>query len=328
MILKFKPIYKERIWGGQNLKYKLNKVDLPDGNIGESWEISAHKEGESVVSDGQYEGKSLSQIYKELGIEYFGKACETFREFPLLIKFLDASEDLSVQVHPNDEYATKYENSMGKEEIWYVLDAEPEAKIVYGISEGLSRSDLVEAINSGTVSSSLNFVYVKKGDVFFIPAGAVHAIGRGIQIAEIQQSSDITYRVYDYDREDNNGNKRELHIDKSLDVIDFEFNGNCSIETEEKVYEGYSVIKHAKCPYFSMDMIDFNTDFETEYKLCNDSFEIFMCLEGELEICAMDFGSLKNNNIVLKLRKGDTVLLTVEQNYTIRGTGKVISAFV
>lgn len=316
MILKFKPIYKERIWGGQNLKHKLNKIDLSEGNIGESWEVSAHSEGESTVSHGIYIGQKLSKLFLELGTPYFGVKCDKYKEFPLLVKYLDAKEDLSVQVHPNNEYALKYENSFGKEEIWYVIDAEPNSKLVYGLAENCTKDELTEAIKTGNVMNKLNFVDVKKGDIFFIPAGTVHATGKGIIVAEVQQSSDVTYRVYDYDRKDKFGNKRELHIEKSLEVINYRFNANSEKNYLQEDYNGYSLIKYANGKYFSLNKIIFNTGSAIEYKLENDSFEIFMCIDGEITV---------DDSI---LRKGDTVLLTLEKDYKIIGNGEVLVSYV
>lgn len=316
MIFKFEPIYKERIWGGQNLKHKLNKTDLPEGNIGESWEVSAHSEGESIVSHGIYKGQKLSELFLELGTSYFGKKCDEYKEFPLLVKYLDAKEDLSVQVHPNNEYALRYENSFGKEEIWYVIDAEPNSKLVYGLSENCTKEELTEAIETGNVMNKLNFVDVKRGDIFFIPAGTVHATGKGIRVAEVQQSSDVTYRVYDYDRKDKFGNKRELHIEKSLDVINYSFDADSEKNYLQENYNGYSLIKYANGNYFSLNKIIFNTDSVIEYKLENDSFEIFMCIEGEIIV----------DDIIM--RKGDTVLLTVEKEYKITGNGECLVSFV
>ena len=329
MILRFKPVYKERIWGGQNLKSKLNKSDLPDGNIGESWEISAHKEGESVVAEGNFKGKSLSEIYRELGKEYFGARSENYSEFPLLIKFLDAVDDLSVQVHPDNDYARTHENSMGKEEIWYVIDADPGSKLVYGLKEGITRLQFESDIKNGSVADCLNYVDVKKDDIFFIPAGTVHAIGKGIQIAEIQQSSDITYRVFDYDRVDKNGSKRQLHIEKSLDVINFEFENKPLVEDVVENSEMFTVKSHARSEHFSTDLIDLDSDTPVKYELNHDSFEILICIEGSFEIDSYEenCSDLEEGKSV-RLQCGDTVLLTVEQKYSIKGSGKLISAYI
>lgn len=329
MILRFKPVYKERIWGGQNLKFKLNKIDLPAGSIGESWEISAHKEGESTVENGRFEGKKLSEIFKELGEEYFGGNSAKYEEFPLLIKFLDAAENLSVQVHPDNDYAKVHENSLGKEEIWYILDAEPGSKLVYGLKKGITKSEFEDAVHNDKVIQSLNYIEVQKDDVLFIPAGTVHAIGKGIQIAEIQQSSDITYRVFDYNRKDNGGNQRELHIQKSLDVINFDFEGDYFVDKELKQHENYSIVNYAKCPNFSMDLISFETQSPLEYELKHNSFEIFICIDGnlELKISSEDKLGMKSTQ-AYNLKRGDSVLLTVEQKYLIKGKGKVISTYV
>jgi len=329
MILRFRPIYKERIWGGQNLKKKLNKLDLPSTNIGESWEISAHKEGESVLDNGILKGKKLSEIFNEFGTEYFGDVKTKYSEFPLLIKFLDAEDDLSVQVHPDNEYAQINEGSLGKEEIWYVLDAEPGSRLVYGLKEKITKSEFEDAINNDNVIENLNYVNVKKDDVLFIPAGTVHAIGKGIQIAEIQQSSDITYRVFDYNRKDHSGNGRELHVQKSLDVINFNFENKCILDKEIEEYENYSIVNHARCPYFSMDLIDFKTESTVRYELKHNSFEGLICIHGNIELQSFPDDKCNMGNAEThKLKRGDTVLLTKEQDYSIRGIGKVISTYV
>lgn len=220
--LKFVPVMKNYLWGGRALE-RLGKV-LPEGATAESWEISGHADGLATVADGIYAGLTLPELAKRLGKELIG--CElpqaAIENFPLLIKLIDANDKLSVQVHPGDEYAYANENgSLGKTEMWVILDAKPGARIIYGLVPGVTKDKFEEAIAEGNVSSCLMEVPVQKGDAFEIPAGLVHAIGEGLLIAEIQQSSNTTYRVYDYDRIDEKGCKRDLHIRKALEVIDF-----------------------------------------------------------------------------------------------------------
>lgn len=212
--LVLKPVFKERIWGGRNLE-KMG-YDIPDGNIGECWGISAHQNGPNVIANGAYEGQTLDKVWEEHP-ELFGNPSE--KKFPLLTKILDANQKLSVQVHPDDEYAHEHENGeFGKTECWYVLDAKEEAEIIYGTYAN-SKEQLEEYIQNEDWDHLFKRVKVEKGDFFYVPSGTVHAIGEGIMILETQQNSDTTYRIYDYDRIERDGKKRELHLDKSIDVI-------------------------------------------------------------------------------------------------------------
>jgi len=216
--LKFKPLYKDYVWGGRNLA-SLGKPLPDDGKVAESWEIACHKNGSSIVANGEYEGTPLPELIKLLGRKLIGEALpqQDVEKFPLLIKLIDAQENLSVQVHPNDEYAYANENGeYGKTEMWYIISAKPGAKLVYDVVPGTTRESFAEAVARNEVERCLNTIEVSAGDVIYIPAGMVHAIGRGIIIAEIQQNSDTTYRVYDYGRVG-----RKLHIQKALDVINF-----------------------------------------------------------------------------------------------------------
>lgn len=221
---KFKPVFQERIWGGRNLSKLLNKNLPPEKKIGESWEISAHPNGLSKVVNGQLAGKTISELLKIFGDNLMGTSLiQDYEKFPLLVKLLDASDDLSVQVHPDDDYAFNFENGqLGKTEMWYILHAEPGANIVYGLKEGVQKNDVISAINAGNFQGLLNYVPAYNGDVFFIPAGLVHALGAGLLVVEIQQDSDLTYRVFDYNRLDDSGQPRQLHIQKALDVINFD----------------------------------------------------------------------------------------------------------
>ncbi|MFY1066577.1 mannose-6-phosphate isomerase, class I [Enterococcus sp. AD013-P3] len=211
--LFMKPVFQEKIWGGNKLHTVFN-FDLPSDKIGEDWAISAHPHGVSVVENGEFAGKQLDDLWKNHQ-ELFGHQSEPV--FPLLIKILDAEDDLSVQVHPDDAYGLKHEGELGKTECWYIIDAEPGAEIIYG-HHAQTREELAEMINDGRWDDLLTRVPVKKGDFYYVPSGTIHAIGKGIMILETQQSSDTTYRVYDYDRTDDQGNPRELHIQQSIDV--------------------------------------------------------------------------------------------------------------
>ncbi|AFM69408.1 mannose-6-phosphate isomerase, class I [Enterococcus hirae] len=208
-----KPVFQEKIWGGSRLRSVFG-FDIPNDKIGEDWAISAHPHGVSVVENGEYQGQKLDELWQNHK-ELFGNPTELV--FPLLIKILDAEDELSVQVHPDDAYGMKHEGELGKTECWYIIDAEPGAEIIYG-HHAKTREELAEMIQEGRWDDLLKKVPVKKGDFFYVPSGTIHAIGKGIMILETQQSSDTTYRVYDYDRKDANGNTRELHIQQSIDV--------------------------------------------------------------------------------------------------------------
>ncbi|EMF0126491.1 mannose-6-phosphate isomerase, class I [Enterococcus hirae] len=208
-----KPVFQEKIWGGSRLRSVFG-FDIPNDKIGEDWAISAHPHGVSVVENGEYQGQKLDELWQNHK-ELFGNPTEPV--FPLLIKILDAEDELSVQVHPDDVYGMKHEGELGKTECWYIIDAEPGAEIIYG-HHAKTREELAEMIQEGRWDDLLKKVPVKKGDFFYVPSGTIHAIGKGIMILETQQSSDTTYRVYDYDRKDANGNTRELHIQQSIDV--------------------------------------------------------------------------------------------------------------
>ncbi|MFN2364143.1 MAG: type I phosphomannose isomerase catalytic subunit, partial [Halarsenatibacteraceae bacterium] len=239
--LKFKPIYQEKIWGGRNLGRKFVR-ELPAGSIGESWEISCHGDDISEVANGDYAGISLKELISRYGDDILGQALsqasgQAFKAgagfnssavpdagdfFPLLVKIIDARDNLSVQVHPDDEYAAENEaGARGKTELWYILNAEPGARIIYGLKDEIGQEEFMEAVEASRIQETLNEVKVKTGDYFYMPAGTVHAIGEGVMLAEIQQNSDLTYRVYDWDRVDADGNSRELHIEKAFEVIDF-----------------------------------------------------------------------------------------------------------
>jgi len=220
--LKFQPILKDKIWGGKKLKNLFNKAAETD-KLGESWELSGYENDESVVTNGFLAGNNLAELIEIYMDELVGdKVYNQYGlSFPLLFKLIDANENLSIQVHPGDEVAAERHNSYGKTEMWYVVDADPDGKLIIGFTKDCTREEYLDALDNDKVEDLLQHVPVKKGDVFFIPAGLVHAIGKGVVVAEIQQSSDITYRIYDFKRVDEQGNERELHTEQALDVIDF-----------------------------------------------------------------------------------------------------------
>jgi mannose-6-phosphate isomerase len=300
--IKFKPILKEKIWGGNRLNKSLGKGDAENTNLGESWEISCLQDDLSVVQNGFLEGNNIREIIEIYMGDLVGEGVyEKFGdEFPLLVKFIDATEDLSIQVHPNNELAMDRHNAYGKTEMWYVIEADENSKLVSGFKKKISPEDFVASIELGNVEEYLNYEPVNKGDVFFIPAGRVHAIGSGILLAEIQQTSDVTYRIYDYNRKDKNGETRDLHIDFALDTIDFNV---------EKTYRtNYKAIPNMEsrlihCEHFNTNILDFDLEISKDYNFI-DSFVIYICLEGNFEI--------KYYNQSIEIIKGETILIPAE----------------
>jgi mannose-6-phosphate isomerase len=286
--LTFNPVFKDYIWGGRNLETKLGR-DLPPGKVAESWEISGHPSSSTKVANGPLAGQSLPEVMDLLGQDLVGSRSQTMLargKFPLLIKLLDANRRLSVQVHPDDAYATKHEDGeLGKTEMWYVLHAEPDARLIYGLQEGVSPGAFREALHAGQLEKCLHQLQVKAGDAIFIPSGSIHAIMEGLIIAEIQQNSDTTYRVYDWNRVGDDGKPRPLHIDKALDVIDFElvepgpFIPELVEETDSLRREVIST-----CPYFTVERLTF--DQTASFKGDNDgsTFEIWGAMTGQAQV--------------------------------------------
>ena len=297
--LKFTPIYKDKIWGGSKIKTVLNKDfgDLP--NCGESWELSGVEGNISVVSNGYLAGNSLDELIEVFMGDLVGdQVFETFGiEFPLLIKFIDANDNLSIQVHPDDELSKERHNAFGKTEMWVVLQADQGSKLQVGFNQQVDKEEYLEKLENNKLTDILNFEEVSTGDVYFIPAGRVHAIGKGILLAEIQQTSDITYRIYDYDRRDAQGNPRELHTDLALDAIDFTLFPEYKSYYQTKTNESVELVK---CKYFTTNVLELSEVFEKDYNQL-DSFVIYICLEGTVEIIT-ESGSET-------IQKGETILI-------------------
>lgn len=319
--LKMNPIYKEAIWGGEKLRKVFGKA-IPSCHTGESWEIACHQNGMSLVANGELEGKSLKEVLDIYGEEALGTEIwkRKYGKFPLLVKIIDASDKLSVQVHPQDEYAKIHEGDLGKTEMWIVLDAKPDAKLIYGLKAGISKKDFEIAIEEGSLEDVLNYVDVKKGDVFFIPAGTVHAIGEGILIAEIQQNSDTTYRVYDWNRTDDNGNSRELHIKKALDVISFSNLAGKEKVVGKLVKEGKNTRNYLiSCEYFSTELLEIHT--ESKESLNGERFNLLIFIEGE--------GTLEYKNGYISFKAGDSFFIPASiGDYFIVGPAKVIKTYI
>lgn len=294
------PVCKETIWGGNKLKEKYGKASVLE-NIAEAWECSLHPQGLSKVASGKYKGMYLRDVLLKHP-EYLGNKIKNIEDFPILIKFIDAKDKLSVQVHPDDMYAKNNEHgSLGKTELWYIVEADDNAELVYGFYDDISREQLAEGINNGDIEKYLRRVKTKTNDVFFIPAGTVHGIGAGNLIVEVQENSDITYRLYDYDRVDSNGKKRELHIDKALDVIDYKKSDEIRQPMRVLRYQqGIAKELLCKCKYFVVERLIINTNDAIKLNLENDSYNIFVCIKGE--------GSIQSNN-TLCLKQGYSVFV-------------------
>ena len=278
-----KPAAKDYLWGGSRLNDDFSK-DIPMEPLAETWECSTHPDGISEVASGDMKGMLLTEVLKDHP-EYLGTHPKTQGELPVLIKFIDAKKDLSVQVHPDDAYARKYENgSLGKTEMWYVLDAVKDARLVYGFRRDMDVATVRKSIEEGTVEKYLQKVKVHKDDMFYIQAGTVHAIGAGILLAEIQENSNLTYRMYDYDRVDKNGKKRELHVKKALEVANLKgSSGPRQPMRVLKFQRGYATELLCRCEYFQVERMLLNTE---SYKKMADfytgtnSFQVLLCTEG------------------------------------------------
>ena len=302
--LKFTPLYKDKIWGGNKLKNLLNKEYPGLPNCGESWEISGVPEEVSIVSNGFLKGNSLEELIEVYMGDLVGeKIYEKFgTEFPLLIKFIDANDNLSIQVHPNDELSKERHGAYGKTEMWYVVQADPGAKLISGFNRKLDKQGYLNYFRNGQLEEILNYEEVKAGDVFFMPAGRVHAIGKGIVVAEIQQTSDVTYRIYDFNRVDDKGNPRELHTDLAVDAIDYRYEAN--YRTEYEIINDQSV-QVVECEYFTTGVLQLSGAVERDFTDF-DTFVIYICLEGK---CRLSWEDQK-----MEFEKGDSILVPAQIN--------------
>ncbi len=297
--LKFKPIIKEKIWGGPRLRDVLGKN--ASGKAGESWEISGVAGDISVVENGYLAGNSLEELVEVYMGDLVGDSIyrKFGMEFPLLIKFIDASDFLSIQVHPDDALARERHNSFGKTEMWYIVESE-KGQLISGFDRELDREQYLSHFKEGTLKQILNFEKVSPGDIYFMPAGRVHAIGAGVLLAEIQQTSDVTYRIYDWDRVDDRGNPRELHTDLALDAIDFEFHPDYKTHYQPLLN---STVTAVECPYFTTRVIRFDQPVEKDFNMI-DSFVIYMCMEGA--------AAITYPGGVEQIKQGETVLVPAE----------------
>lgn len=302
--IKFKPIFKDKVWGGQKIRSVLGQDygDLP--NCGEVWVLSGVDEEQTPISNGFLEGNDLNELVEIYMGELVGdKVYQKFgNEFPILVKFISTNDWLSIQVHPGDELAAKRHGNLGKTEMWYILDAEKDAELISGFSKKVDKSSYKDHLENKTLKSIMNFEKVDRGDVFFIPAGRVHALGPGILLTEIQQTSDLTYRIYDWDRIDKAGIVRELHTDLALDALDFTLHEKYKTEYQEKPNETTAVVES---PYFTTNMIPLTQSLRKDYSEL-DSFVIYVCTEGSYKLVAegQDYSS----------RMGEAMLIPASLN--------------
>ena len=297
--VKMLPAFKDYIWGGDRLKREWGKIS-PLPVIAESWELSGHKNGQSVAANGELTGLSLTEIVETWGKSSLGNKAKDCDRLPILIKLIDSKQKLSIQVHPDDKYSLANENELGKTEMWYVVDADEGSGILCGFNKDLSKEEYAQRINDNTLTEVLNLISVKKGDAFFIAPGTVHAICEGLLIAEIQQNSDITYRVYDYGRVGVDGKQRPLHIEKALDVsrtVKEIYDGKPIGEMQNK--SGYTQTLLAKCEYFVVSEISVQEKYDCI--IGNDSFVAYTFLEGH--------GTIEYSDGKVEFVKGDTFFL-------------------
>lgn len=302
--LKFHSILKERLWGGTKLKDVLGKP-IESNITGESWEISTVKGDVSIVANGEISGTSLQELIDENPEALLGKSVvQRFgKDFPILIKFIDAKQDLSIQLHPNDALAKERHDSFGKTEMWYVMDADDTADLIVGFNKNVTKEEYSNSLENDTLLDLLNYESVKEGDTFFINTGKIHAIGAGVLLAEIQQTSDVTYRVFDFNRKDKNGNLRELHTKMALDAIDYTKKDDFKVSYPDNMDAVNTMVT---CPYFNTNYIHLTKDLEQNVSQ-RDSFTIYMCVGGSV-VVENEFGTTA-------IQKGETVLVPANCNY-------------
>ncbi len=314
--LQFIPILKEKIWGGEKLNSLLQK-DFAQDNIGESWELSAVEGSESIISNGVYKGRTIVDLIKEFPQDILGSevCCSFGTTFPLLFKFIDANEDLSIQVHPNNELALERHGCLGKTEMWYIMQADADAELVVGFNEDTDRQTYIDALEKKDLLPLLNEVKVQKGDVFFLETGTVHAIRAGVFLAEIQQSSDITYRVYDWNRKDKNGKARDLHTDLALDAINYKASDAqvryVTIENQSNAL--------VQSPFFTTNIIPLDGEMVVYHE--GECFKVYMCVEGSFQI--------RYHSDSYHYKKGDTVLIPANMvDFKLIGKASLLEIYI
>ena len=317
--IKFQPLLKQTLWGGDKI-VTFKHLDSQLENVGESWEISGVKDNETIVKEGPLKGKSLNEVVAELKDRLVGK--ENYQrfgdEFPLLIKFIDARQDLSIQVHPNDEIAHKQGKPHGKTEMWYLMESEPGAKLYCGLKKQITPDQYKEMVDNDTICDALAQYEVKEGDCFFLPAGRIHAIGPGCFLAEIQQTSDVTYRIYDYKRKDKNGNYRELHTKLAAESINYQVENDYRTHYVGRLNKGVSLVQ---CLYFCTAVYDLNEPMTLDYSEL-DSFVILIGLKGEGKI-------IDNEGNEVSIMAGDTLLIpATTETLSVSGTIKFLETYI
>lgn len=317
--IEFQPLLKQTLWGGDKI-VTFKHLDSQLENVGESWEISGVKDNETIVKEGPLKGKSLNEVVAELKDRLVGK--ENYQrfgdEFPLLIKFIDARQDLSIQVHPNDEIAHKQGKPRGKTEMWYLMESEPGAKLYCGLKKQITPDQYKEMVDNDTICDALAQYEVKEGDCFFLPAGRIHAIGPGCFLAEIQQTSDVTYRIYDYKRKDKNGNYRELHTKLAAESINYQVENDYRTHYVGRLNKGVSLVQ---CPYFCTAVYDLNEPMTLDYSEL-DSFVILIGLKGEGKIT-------DNEGNEVSIMAGDTLLIpATTETLSVSGTVKFLETYI
>ena len=317
-IIKFRPVLKQVLWGGNKI-IPFKQLDAEMEQVGESWEVSGVKDNESIVANGQYEGMKLNDLVALLKGDLVGKEnYERFgNEFPLLIKFIDASKQLSIQVHPNDEQAKAKGLKRGKTEMWYVMESAPDATLLSGLKRAITPEEYKAMVENDTITDALCEYRVGEGDVFYLPAGRIHSIGAGTFLAEIQETSDVTYRIYDFKRKDKDGNYRQLHTEEASECIDYSVENNYRIKYEARKNEG---VELAQCAHFTTSVYDLDEPMLLDYSEL-DSFVVLIALSGE---CTLSTGDAET-----QLRAGETVLLpATTQTLSVSGTVKFLETFV
>ncbi|MFS0836798.1 type I phosphomannose isomerase catalytic subunit [Paenibacillus sp. 1P03SA] len=315
--IHFQPDFKHRVWGGRALEEF--GYEIPEGHVGEGWMIADHANGTSTVTNGELKGLGLDEVREKLGAEWFGTkgASAGNGRFPLLVKLLDCNDDLSVQVHPGNDYENLAQGELGKTEMWYVLDAKPGAKIIYGLKEGITRSEFEAAVQEDRILDTMMSVEAEKGDSFYIPSGTVHALGSGVLVAEIQQNSDTTYRLYDYNRPGLDGKPRELHIEDSLNVIGFGKAGATFMKTMDAAPNEW--LELAASPYFVVEKGVVTAPWNLS--TTPESFTLLIACEGS--------GSLEWADGSLAMKPGDCFLLPATLGgYTLSGSQTVLRSYL
>lgn len=298
-MFKLEPAYKDYLWGGTTLKNKYDKkCNL--NKVAESWELSANPDGLCKIATGCFSGRTFDDFLKNVGKKALGKKYYQNENFPILIKFIDAAKPLSIQIHPDDKYAGRVEHTLGKTEMWYVIDSKENSFIYYGLKKDATKKEIEQRIKDNTITDILNKVYVKKDDVFFVEPGTIHAIGSGIVVCEIQENSNSTYRLYDYNRKDKNGNKRELHISKALDVVNLKKSQKYSEVFSEEKHLGYTKQLLTNCKYFKTTKYNIST--MAKIHVTKDSFMAITIINGS--------GKIEDEAMSIKFNAGDTIFAT------------------